>query len=155
MRKLIILSVLFLFPLHSFGESINLLCKFDSKNESQKRFDKSFPISLIKKKDGLYSIFRFDKNVEIPDKFKSSVKVSNISITQNEISFNVYSEIPTQNPMGANPGYEDRSTSISRLDGRIMETVYWKGGYFEGFDPKIENPLILTGTCEKRTQNKF
>ena len=154
MKKLIILWVLFLFPLHSFGESINLLCKFESKEESQKRFDKSFSISLIKKKDGSYSIFRFDKNVEIPDKFVSSVKVSDVSVTQNEISFNVY-QVFRPNSLSSNPGYESRTTTISRLDGRIMETVYWKGGLHEEFNPKSENPFILTGGCEKRTQNKF
>jgi hypothetical protein len=155
MKKLFILSILILFPLYSFGESISLLCKFDSKEEGQKRFDKSFPISIVKKKDGSYSIFRFDKNVEIPDKFISSVKVSDVSVTQNEISFNVYQVFRPNSPLSSNPGYESRTTTISRLDGRIMETVYWKGGFYEEFNPKIENPFILTGICEKRIQNKF
>jgi hypothetical protein len=155
MKKLFTLLMLIFLPLHTFGQSINLLCKFDYKNQEEERFNKSFPISITKKNDGSYTIFRHDKNVETADKLVSSVKVSNVSVTQNEINFNVHSVIAPNNPMGANTGYESRTTTISRLDGRIMETVYWKGGFFEGLSPKIENPFILTGICEKRSQNKF
>ena len=153
MKKILTTIFLMVSPLISYGENINLLCKYDSDEKSE-RFNTSFPISLKENNDGKYSIYRNDKNVETLSSDVSSVKVSDTVVTKNDISFNVYKTIPKNT--NTNSGYEDRNTRISRIDGRVIETFYWKGGLQELlFGVNSSNPVILTGTCIKRISNKF
>jgi hypothetical protein len=156
MKKVFILFITFSLSTLVYGEDINLLCKIDSTKENEK-FSTYFPISLIEKNNGSYSIFFNEKNVETLDKDVDKVQVKNVLVTKNQIEFEIHTNIIQYiSPDGkfkSNSGYENRYIKISRIDGHFLQTIFWKGGWWEGMGN--ENPITLTGHCKKRTQNKF
>jgi len=155
MKKLLLIWFI-LISTTAFSEEINLVCTRDDPNLLPTM--KFTTYSFKKMNNGPLQIYQNEKSIVFNSE-NGVQKLVSSRISNDEIKFET--EYTNEEESIGNgkfiipKGWSKTTTTISRIDGSWLMVTYWRGGLNEGYDPKPSNPILKSGKCESRRQNKF